>query len=70
MLLGMPFINKTQLTLSHLIKDGHPLLVVFSGEGGRRALVLVSNYLLDAKEIEEKTIPLVMVPEPPPTSEN
>ena len=70
MLLGMPFINKTQLTLSHLIKDGYSLLVVFNREGERRALVLVSNYLLDAKEIEEKTIPLVMIPEPPLTSEN
>jgi hypothetical protein len=69
-LLRMPFISKTQLTLSHLIKDGHPLLAVFSGEGGRRALALVSNYLLDAKEIEGKTILPVMVLEPPSTLEN
>jgi hypothetical protein len=69
-LLGMPFISKTQLTLSHLIEDGHPLLVVFSGEGGRRALALVSSYFLDAKEIEGKTIPLIMVLEPPLTLEN
>jgi hypothetical protein len=66
----MPFISKTQLTLSHLIEDGYPLLVVFSREGGRRALALVSSYLLDAKEIKEKTIPPVMVLEPPPTLEN
>ena len=66
----MPFINKTRLTLSHLIKDGHPLLAVFSREGGRRALALVSSYLLDAKEIKEKTIPLIIVLEPPFTLEN
>ena len=70
MLLRMPFISKTQLTLSHLIEDGHPLLVVFNREGGRRALALVSNYLLNAKEIEGKTIPPIMVLEPPPTLEN
>jgi hypothetical protein len=69
-LLGMPFISKTQLTLSHLIKDGHPLLVVFNREGGRKALALVSSYLLDTKEIEEKTIPPIIVLEPPPTSKN
>jgi hypothetical protein len=69
-LLGMPFISKTQLTLSYLIKDGHPLLVVFSGEGGRRALVLVSSYLLDAKEIKEKIILFIIVLEPPLTLEN
>jgi hypothetical protein len=66
----MPFINKTQLTLSHLIEDGHPLLAVFNREGGRRALVLVSSYLLDAKEIKGKTIPPVIVLKPPLTSEN
>jgi hypothetical protein len=66
----MPFISKTQLTLSYLIKDGHPLLVVFSGEGGRRALVLVSSYLLDAKEIKEKIILFIIVLEPPLTLEN
>jgi hypothetical protein len=69
-LLGMPFISKTQLTLSHLIEDGHPLLAVFSGEKERRALALVSNYLLNTKEIKEKTIPLIIVLEPPPTLEN
>jgi hypothetical protein len=66
----MPFISKTRLTLSYPIKDGYPLLAVFSGEGGRRALVLVSSYLLDAKEIEGKTILPVMVLEPPFTSGN
>ena len=66
----MPFISKTQLTLSHLIKDGYPLLAVFNREGGRRALALVSSYLLDAKEIKGKTIPPIIVLEPPLTSEN
>jgi len=66
----MPFINKTQLTLSHLIKDSYPLLVVFNREGERRALVLVSSYLLNAKEIKGKTIPPVIVLEPPLTLEN
>ena len=66
----MSFISKTQLTLSHLIKDGHPLLVVFSREGGRRALALISSYLLDAKEIKEKTILLIIVLKPPFTLEN
>jgi len=69
-LLGMPFINKTQLTLSYLIEDGHPLLAVFNREGGRRALALVSNYLLNTKKIKEKTIPLIIVLEPPSTLEN
>jgi hypothetical protein len=66
----MPFISKTRLTLSHLIKDGHPLLVVFNREEGRRALALISSYLLDAKEIKEKTIPPIIVLEPPSTLEN
>ena len=70
MLLEMPFINKTQLTLSHLIEDGHPLLVIFSREEGRRALAPVSNYFLNAKEIKGKTIPPIIVLEPPSTSEN
>jgi hypothetical protein len=66
----MPFINKTQLTLSYLIKDGYPLLAVFNREGGRRALILVSSYLLNTKEIKEKTILLIIVLEPPLTLEN
>ena len=70
MLLGIPFISKTQLTLSHLIKDGHPLLAVFNREERRRALALVSSYLLDTKEIKEKTILPIIVLEPPPTLEN
>ena len=70
MLLGIPFINKTQLTLSYLIEDGHPLLAVFNREGGRRALALVSNYLLNTKKIKEKTIPLIIVLEQPSTLEN
>jgi hypothetical protein len=69
-LLRIPFISKTQLTLSYLIKDNYPLLVVFSGEGGRKALALVSNYLLNTKEIKEKTIPPIIVLEPPSTLEN
>ena len=70
MLLGMPFISKTRLTLSHLIKDSYLLLIVFNREGERRALVLVSSYLLDAKEIKEKTILLIIVLEPPLTLKN
>jgi hypothetical protein len=69
-LLEMPFINKTRLTLSHLIKDSHPLLIVFNREGGRKALALVSSYLLNAKEIKDKTILLIIVLEPPLTLEN
>jgi hypothetical protein len=69
-LLRMPFISKTRLTLSHLTEDSHPLLAVFSRERGRRALALISSYLLDTKEIEGKTIPPVIVLEPPSTSEN
>ena len=61
----MPFINKTQLTLSHLIKDSYSLLAVFNREGGRKALALVNSYLLNTKEIKGKTIPLVIVLEPP-----
>jgi hypothetical protein len=45
-------------------------LAVFSREEERRALALVNSYLLDAKEIEEKTIPPVIVLEPSSTSEN
>ena len=70
MLLGMPFINKTRLILSYLIKDGHSLLIVFNREGGRRALILISNYLLNIKEIKEKTIPLIIVLKPPLTLKN
>jgi hypothetical protein len=66
----MPFINKTRLTLSHLIKDSHPLLVVFNREEERRALVLVNSYLLNTKEIKEKTISLIIVLKPPLTLEN
>jgi hypothetical protein len=69
-LLKIPFINKTQLTLSYLTKDSHPLLVVFNREGGRKALALVSSYFLDAKEIKEKTILLIIVLEPPSTLKN
>ena len=69
-LLGMPFISKTRLTLSHPTEDGHPLLAVFNREGRRRALILVSSYLLDAKETEGKTVPLMIVPEPLSTTEN
>jgi hypothetical protein len=69
-LLRMPFINKTRLTLSYLIKDGHPLLIVFNREEGRKALILISSYLLDVKEIKEKTIPPIIVLKPPLTLEN
>jgi hypothetical protein len=43
---------------------------VFNREEERRALVLISSYLLDAKEIKEKTVLLVIVLEPPSTSGN
>jgi hypothetical protein len=66
----MPFISKTQLTLSHLIKDSHPLLIVFNREGERRALILINSYLLDAKKIKGKIIPLIIVLKPPFTLEN
>ena len=69
-LLKIPFINKTRLTLSYPTKDGHLLLVVFNREGGRRASVLVSSYLLDAKETEGKTVLPIIVPEPLFITEN
>jgi hypothetical protein len=34
---------------------------VFNKEEERRALTLVSSYLLDAKEIKEKTVPPIIV---------
>jgi hypothetical protein len=43
---------------------------VFNKEGERKALVLVNSYLLNTKEIEEKTIPPIIVLEPPLTLEN
>jgi hypothetical protein len=69
-LLRMPFISKTRLTLSYPTEDGHPLLTVFNREGGRRASILVSSYLLDAKETEGKTVLPVIVLEPLSTTEN
>jgi len=69
-LLKMPFISKTRLTLSYPTKDGHLLLTVFNREGGRRASILVSSYLLNVKETEGKTVPLIIVPEPLFITEN
>jgi hypothetical protein len=69
-LLRIPFINKTQLTLSYLIKDGYPLLIVFNKKEEKRALILVNNYFLDVKEIKEKTIPFIIVLEPSFTLKN
>jgi hypothetical protein len=43
---------------------------MFNKEGGRRALALISSYLLDTKEIKGKTIPPIIVLEPPLTLEN
>ena len=60
----MSFINKTRLILSYLIKDGYLLLTVFNKEKGRKALILMSSYFLDVKEIKEKTISLIIVSEP------
>ena len=70
MLLKMPFINKTQLTLSYLTEDGHLLLTVFNKERRRRALILMSNYLLNVKETKRKTVLLIIVPEPLFITEN
>jgi hypothetical protein len=69
-LLKMPFINKIRLTLSYPTEDGHLLLAVFNRERGRRASVLINSYLLDVKETEEKTVLLVIVPEPLFITEN
>jgi len=69
-LLKMPFINKTRLTLSHPTEDGHPLLTVFNKKGRRRALILMNNYFLNVKEIKEKTILLIIVSEPLFITEN
>jgi hypothetical protein len=69
-LLRMPFISKTRLTLSYPTEDGHLLLTVFNREGGRRASIPMSSYLLDVKETEGKTVPLIIVPEPLSTTEN
>ena len=70
MLLKMPFINKTRLILSYPTEDGYLLLTVFNKKRGRRALILMSNYLLDVKETEGKTVLLIIVPEPLSITEN
>ena len=70
MLLKIPFINKTRLTLSYPTKDGYLLLIVFNKERKRRALILVSSYLLNVKETEGKTVLLIIVPEPLSITEN
>jgi hypothetical protein len=69
-LLKMSFINKTRLTLSYLTEDGYLLLIVFNKERGRRALILVNNYLLNIKEIKRKTVLFIIVPEPLFITEN
>ena len=69
-LLKMPFINKTRLTLSHPTEDGYLLLTVFNKERRRRALILISNYLLNVKETEGKTVLLIIVLEPLFITEN
>ena len=66
----MPFINKTRLTLSYPTEDGHLLLIIFNREGGRRALILMSNYFLNVKKTEGKTVLLIIVPEPLFITEN
>jgi hypothetical protein len=43
---------------------------VFNREGERKALTLVNNYLLNIKEIKEKTIPPIIVLKPPFTLKN
>ena len=66
----MSFINKTRLALSYLIKDGHFLLIIFNKEKKRRASILISNYLLNIKEIKEKTILFIIVLKPSFISKN
>ena len=70
MLLKMPFINKTRLILSYLTEDGHLLLTVFNRERRRRALILMSSYLLNVKEIKGKTVLLIIVLKPLFITEN
>ena len=70
MLLRIPFISKTQLTLSYLTEDGHLLLTVFNKERRRRASILISSYFLNVKETEGKTVLLIIVPEPLFITEN
>ena len=70
MLLKIPFINKTRLTLSYPTKDGYLLLIVFNKERKRRALILVSSYLLNVKETEGKTVLLIIVLKPLFITEN
>jgi len=69
-LLKMPFINKTRLILSYLTEDGHLLLTVFNRERRRRALILMSSYLLNVKEIKGKTVLLIIVLKPLFITEN
>ena len=69
-LLRMPFISKTRLTLSYPTEDGYPLLTVFNRERRRRALILMSSYLLIVKEIKGKTVLLIIVLKPLFITEN
>ena len=70
MLLKMPFINKTRLILSYPTEDGYLLLTVFNKKRGRRALILISSYLLNVKEIKGKTVLFIIVPKPLFITEN
>jgi len=70
MLLKMPFINKTQLTLSYLTEDGHLLLTVFNKERRRRASILISSYFLNVKETKGKTVLFIIVLKPLFITEN
>ena len=70
MLLKMSFINKTRLILSYPTEDGYLLLIVFNKERKRRALILVSSYLLNVKETEGKTVLLIRVLKPLFITEN
>jgi hypothetical protein len=69
-LLGISFISKTRLTLSYLTKNNYSLLAIFNREEERRALILVNSYLLNAKEIKEKTVLFIIILEPPFTLKN
>ena len=66
----MLFINKTRLTLNYLTKNGYFLLIIFNKKRKRKALILISNYFLNIKEIKEKTILFIIVLKPPFILEN
>jgi len=60
----MLFINKTRLTLNYLTKNGYFLLIIFNKKRKRKALILISNYFLNVKEIKRKTVLFIIVLKP------